>query len=41
MDFFYANLIYLIPVLGLIGIIVMAVKSAWVTKQDAGEGDMV
>ncbi|MGN6178103.1 MAG: sodium-translocating pyrophosphatase [Mucilaginibacter sp.] len=41
MDFFYANLIYLIPVLGLIGILVMAAKSAWVSKQDAGDGDMV
>jgi len=40
MDFFYTNLIYLIPVFGLIGIAVMAVKAAWVTKQDAGDGDM-
>ncbi|MFI5158244.1 MAG: sodium-translocating pyrophosphatase [Sphingobacteriales bacterium] len=40
MDFLYNNLIYLIPVLGLIGIAVMAVKAAWVTKQDAGDGDM-
>ncbi|WP_461451163.1 sodium-translocating pyrophosphatase [Mucilaginibacter sp.] len=40
MDFLYTNLIYLIPVFGLIGILVMAVKSAWVTKQDAGDGDM-
>jgi K(+)-stimulated pyrophosphate-energized sodium pump len=41
MDFFYANLIYLIPVLGLVGIFVMAIKSAWVSKQDAGDGDML
>ena len=41
MDFLYANLIYLIPVLGIVGIIVMAIKSAWVTKQDAGDGEMV
>jgi len=40
MDFFYTNLIYLIPVFGLIGIAVMAIKAAWVTKQDAGDGDM-
>jgi K(+)-stimulated pyrophosphate-energized sodium pump len=40
MDFLYTNLIYLIPVFGLIGIAVMAVKSAWVVKQDAGDGDM-
>jgi K(+)-stimulated pyrophosphate-energized sodium pump len=40
MDFLYANLIYLIPVFGLVGIAVMAIKSAWVVKQDAGDGDM-
>ena len=33
-------LIYLIPVLGLVGILFMAIKSAWVTKQDAGAGEM-
>ena len=41
MDFLNTYLIYLIPVLGLVGIIAMAVKAAWVTKQDAGDGDMV
>src|ERR1700754_1397560 len=40
MDFLYNNLIYLIPVFGLVGIAVMAVKAAWITKQDAGDGDM-
>ncbi|SEO85019.1 K(+)-stimulated pyrophosphate-energized sodium pump [Mucilaginibacter gossypiicola] len=40
MDFLNNYLIYLIPVLGLIGILVMAVKAAWVTKQNAGDGDM-
>ena len=40
MDFLYTNLIYLIPIFGLIGIAVMAVKAAWVTKQDAGDGEM-
>jgi len=40
MEFLQTNLIYFIPVLGLIGILVMAVKSAWVTKQDAGDKNM-
>ncbi|MFC0516802.1 sodium-translocating pyrophosphatase [Mucilaginibacter angelicae] len=40
MDFLNNYLIYLIPVFGLIGIFVMAIKAAWVTKQDAGDGDM-
>lgn len=32
--------IYLVPALGLFGILVMAFKSAWVGKQDAGEDNM-
>ncbi len=32
--------IYLAPVLGILGLIVMAVKSAWVSKQDAGDANM-
>jgi K(+)-stimulated pyrophosphate-energized sodium pump len=40
MDFLNTYLIYLIPVFGLVGIAVMLVKSAWVTKQDAGDGNM-
>src|ERR1700754_2300411 len=40
MDFLNNYLIYLIPVFGLIGILFMAIKAAWVTKQDAGDGDM-
>ncbi|WP_207428652.1 sodium-translocating pyrophosphatase [Pedobacter sp. SYSU D00535] len=40
MDFLYENLIYLIPILGLVGIVVMLVKSAWVSKQDAGDENM-
>ncbi|MEO6631316.1 MAG: sodium-translocating pyrophosphatase [Mucilaginibacter sp.] len=40
MDFLNNYLIYLIPVFGLIGILFMAIKSAWVVKQDAGDGDM-
>jgi K(+)-stimulated pyrophosphate-energized sodium pump len=30
----------LIPVLGVVGLIAMAIKSAWVTKQDAGDAKM-
>jgi len=40
MDLLNSYLIYLIPVLGLVGIVFMAIKAAWVTKQDAGDGDM-
>jgi len=40
MEFLQNNLIYSIPLLGLVGILVMAVKSAWVTKQDAGDTNM-
>jgi K(+)-stimulated pyrophosphate-energized sodium pump len=34
------NLIYLVPLLGILGLIVMAIKSAWVNKQDAGDAKM-
>src|SRR5690606_7092880 len=34
------NLIYIIPLLGVIGIVVMMLKSAWVNKQEAGEKNM-
>ncbi len=34
------TILYLVPLLGVLGLIVMAVKSAWVTKQDAGDGTM-
>ena len=40
MEFLQNNLIYLIPAMGVFGIIVMAVKSAWVNKQDAGDENM-
>ncbi len=40
MEFLQDNLIYLIPVFGIIGLLVMAVKSAWVSKQDAGDKNM-
>lgn len=40
MDFLQNNLIYLIPISGVIGIIIMLIKSAWVTKQNAGDENM-
>jgi K(+)-stimulated pyrophosphate-energized sodium pump len=33
--------IYLVPVLGIIGLIVMAIKSAWVTRQETGDENMM
>jgi len=40
MAFLNTYLIYLIPVFGLIGIIVMAGKAAWVNKQETGDANM-
>jgi len=40
MIFLQQNLIYLIPIFGLIGIIVMAFQSVWVSRQDAGDKNM-
>src|ERR1700749_862312 len=34
------SVIYLVPLLGIVGLIVMAIKSAWVGKQDAGDANM-
>ncbi len=34
------KLIYLVPALGLLGLLVMIIKSRWVNKQDAGEEKM-
>ncbi|GMQ31641.1 sodium-translocating pyrophosphatase [Algoriphagus confluentis] len=34
-------LIYVVPALGLVGLLVMAVKSAWVSKQATGDANMV
>jgi K(+)-stimulated pyrophosphate-energized sodium pump len=34
-------LIYMVPLLGVVGLIVMAIKSAWVVKQDTGDKNMV
>lgn len=35
------EIIYLIPALGLVGLLVMAIKSAWVNKQATGDANMV
>lgn len=40
MNFLYANLIYLIPLMGILGIIVMFSKSKWVIRQDPGDAEM-
>lgn len=40
MIFLQHNLIYFIPIFGLIGILVMAFQSVWVSKQDAGDKNM-
>lgn len=40
MEFLQNNLIYLIPATGLVSIIVMMFKSAWISKQEAGDGTM-
>jgi len=40
MDFLYDNLIYLIPCMGIVGILFMLGKSAWVTKQETGDANM-
>ena len=34
------KIIYLVPVLGIVGLLVMIIKSKWVNKQDAGEEKM-
>jgi K(+)-stimulated pyrophosphate-energized sodium pump len=33
--------IYVVPLLGIVGLIVMAIKSSWVTKQETGDENMV
>src|SRR6185436_19931895 len=32
--------LFIVPLLGIVGLIVMAIKSAWVTRQDAGDAKM-
>lgn len=34
------NVVYLIPLLGVVSLVVMAIKSAWVSKQNAGDEKM-
>lgn len=34
------NIIFLAPLLGIVGLIIMALKSSWVLKQDAGDAKM-
>ena len=36
-----STILYLIPALGILGLVVMAVQSSWVTKQPTGEANMV
>ncbi|MFI5151040.1 MAG: sodium/proton-translocating pyrophosphatase, partial [Bacteroidia bacterium] len=36
----YPSIIYCVPALGILGLLVMAIKSAWVNKQEAGEPKM-
>lgn len=36
-----SQVLYLVPALGLLGLVVMAVKAAWVKKQEAGDKNMV
>lgn len=36
-----STILYLIPALGILGLVVMAVQSAWVNKQPTGEANMV
>lgn len=36
-----STILYLIPALGILGLVVMAFKSAWVSKQPSGEDNMV
>lgn len=37
----YTNIMYLVPALGIFSLLVMAFKSAWVSKQDAGDAKMI
>ena len=41
MDLLNNNLVFIAPILGVIGLIFMFVKSAWVSKQDPGDKKMV
>ncbi len=39
-DYMNSSVLYLAPAFGIVGLIVMAVKAAWVSKQNAGEAKM-
>jgi K(+)-stimulated pyrophosphate-energized sodium pump len=41
MDFLNSNLLYVVPLIGLVGLVVMFVKSSWVANQDPGDKKMV
>ncbi len=41
MEFLEANLIYLVPLMGVLGLVVMFIKSRWVSVQDPGNEKMV
>ncbi|MCO4291909.1 sodium-translocating pyrophosphatase [Solitalea sp. MAHUQ-68] len=41
MSFFQENLIYIIPLFGVVALLVTAIKASWVSKQDAGDKNMV
>ncbi len=40
MEFLNSNILYIVPFLGLIGLIVMFIKSSWVSRQDPGDKKM-
>ena len=41
MDLLNNNLVFIAPVLGVVGLIFMFIKSAWVSRQDPGDKKMV
>ena len=41
MEFLNSNVLYVVPLLGIIGLIVMFIKSSWISKQDPGDKKMV
>ena len=40
MNLLAQNILYLVPILGIVGLIVMMMKSSWVKKQSAGNDKM-
>ena len=41
MEFLTSNVLYIVPLLGVIGLVIMFIKSSWVSRQDAGDKKMV